>query len=99
MPGVIANNKGVTIEAEEGDDVQAVADGKVQEVFPDLDAVMVNHGNYFTTYINLGTITVCKGDEIKAGQVIGSVGADGQLDFWLSDAKDRMLDPEKWLRR
>jgi murein hydrolase activator len=99
MRGIIANNKGITIGADEGADVQAVADGKVQEVFPDLDAVMICHGTYFTTYSNVSGITVAKGEEIKAGQVIGSVGADGQLDFWLSDAKNQMIDPEKWLKR
>lgn len=99
MPGITRNNKGITIAAEEGTDVRAVADGKVQEVFPDLDAVMVSHGDYFSTYTNLSAITVCKGDEIKSGQVLGSVGPDGQMDFWLSDAKIRMLNPEKWLKR
>jgi septal ring factor EnvC (AmiA/AmiB activator) len=99
MRGVIGNNKGITIAAEEDADVQAVADGKVQEVFPNLDAVMVCHGTYFTTYSNVSAITVAKGEEIKEGQVIGSVGMGGQLDLWLSDEKGRMLDPEKWLRR
>jgi septal ring factor EnvC (AmiA/AmiB activator) len=99
MRNVIGNNNGITIAAEEGMDVRAVADGRVQEVFPDLDAVMISHGVFFTTYINLSAITVCKGDEIKSGQVLGSVGPDGQVDFWLSDDKVRMLDPEKWLRK
>jgi septal ring factor EnvC (AmiA/AmiB activator) len=99
MRDIIDNNKGIRITTEGGAVVQSVADGKVQEVFPDLDAVMISHGTYFTTYINLSTIIVCKGEEIKAGQVIGSVGADGQLDLWLSDGEGRMLDPEKWLKR
>jgi murein DD-endopeptidase MepM/ murein hydrolase activator NlpD len=98
MVGITANNKGVTIGAEEGSDVRAVGDGQVQEVFPELDAVMVCHGDYFTTYSNLSAITVCKGDAITAGQILGVVGTGGRIDFWLSD-KVRMLDPERWLRR
>jgi murein DD-endopeptidase MepM/ murein hydrolase activator NlpD len=99
MPGVTANNKGVTIAAEEGMEVHAVADGRVQEVFPELDAVMICHGGYFTIYSNVPSITVCKGDEIKAGQVIGCAGAGGQLDFWLTDGNNNYVDPERWLRR
>ena len=99
MPGVIGNNHGITIAADEGAAVRAVADGKVQEVFADLDAVMICHGRYFTTYLNLSGISVDRGEDIKAGQTIGRVGAGGKLDFWLSDEKNTMYDPENWLRK
>jgi murein DD-endopeptidase MepM/ murein hydrolase activator NlpD len=65
----------------------------------DVNAVMVRHGKYFTTYSNLESVTVTKGEKIRTGQLIGKVSEIGQLEFVLSDEKDHKFDPEKWLRR
>jgi septal ring factor EnvC (AmiA/AmiB activator) len=99
--GVVHNNPGITIETNAGTTVKTVFDGEVQYVFSvgDVDAVMVRHGKYFTTYSNLEGVTVTKGQQVKTGQTLGRVSSIGQLEFWLSDEKDHMLDPEKWLRR
>ena len=99
MPGIKHDNPGITIAADGGSVVQAVAEGVVLDVYPDVDAVVIRHGKYFTTYSNVTGIAVAKGEDIKAGQVIGRVSAGGQMDFWLTDEKGHNLDPEKWLRR
>ena len=101
IKGIIHNNQGVTIDANAGAAVKAVFDGEVQSVFnvSDVSAVMIRHGKYFTTYSNLSTVSVSKGDQVKTGQIIGRVGEIGQLEFVLSDEKDHMFDPEKWLKR
>ena len=65
----------------------------------DVQAVMIRHGNYFTTYSNLSTVSVSKGQQVKTSQIIGRVGDAAQLEFVLSDEKSRMYDPELWLRR
>jgi septal ring factor EnvC (AmiA/AmiB activator) len=95
------NNQGITIEANPGTPVKAVFEGEVQSVFNvgDVNAVMIRHGKYFTTYSNLESVTVSKGEKIKTGQLIGKVSEIGQLEFVLSDEKDHKFDPEKWLRR
>ena len=95
------NNQGITIEANPGTPVKAVFEGEVQSVFNvgDVNAVMVRHGKYFTTYSNLESVTVTKGEKIRTGQLIGKVSEIGQLEFVLSDEKDHKFDPEKWLRR
>ncbi len=99
--GVIHNNQGITIETNAGTTVKTVFDGEVQAVFSvgDVDAVVVRHGKYFTTYSNLEGITVSKGQQVKTSQSLGRVSTIGQLEFVLSDEKDHMFDPEKWLRR
>jgi septal ring factor EnvC (AmiA/AmiB activator) len=101
IKGIIHNNQGVTIDATAGAAVKAVFQGEVQAVFNvgDVQAVMIRHGKYFTTYSNLSTVSVTKGEQVKTGQIIGRVAEIGQLDFVLSDEKDHMFDPERWLMR
>jgi murein hydrolase activator len=100
MKGVTHFNLGITIDASTGAAVKAVFNGQVQAVFNvgDASVVMIRHGKYFTTYSNLSTVSVSKGDQIKTGQIIGQVADPGSLDFVLSDEKDNKFDPEKWLK-
>jgi murein hydrolase activator len=101
IKGIVHNNQGITIEAAPNSSITAVFDGQVQNVFNvgDVTAVMIRHGKYFTTYCNLSTVAVSKGEMVKTGQLIGKLAEIGQLEFVLSDEKDRLFDPEKWLRR
>lgn len=101
IKGIIHNNQGVTIDVNAGAAVKAVFEGVVSSVFSvgDVNAVIIRHGKYFTTYSNLSTVSVSKGEQVRTGQIIGRVGDIGQLEFVLSDEKDHMFDPEKWLRR
>ena len=101
IKGVVHNNQGITIESSPGTSVTAVFDGEVQGVFfvGDVSAVMIRHGKYFTTYSNLSSVAVSKGQAVKMGQLLGKLADIGQLEFVLSDEKDRLFDPEKWLRR
>jgi len=95
------NNQGITIESNGGTIVKAVFEGEVQSVFNvgDVSAVMIRHGKYFTTYSNLESVTVSKGQQVKTGQTLGRISEIGQLEFVLSDDKSHTFDPEKWLRR
>lgn len=101
IKGIVHNNQGITIEAAPNSSITAVFDGQVQNVFNvgDVTAVMIRHGKYFTTYCNLSTVSVSKGETVKTGQLIGKLADIGQLEFVLSDEKDHLFDPEKWLRK
>jgi septal ring factor EnvC (AmiA/AmiB activator) len=101
IKGIVHNNQGITIEAAPNSSITAVFEGQVQNVFNvgDVTAVMIRHGKYFTTYCNLATVAVSKGEMVKTGQLIGRLAEIGQLEFLLSDEKDHLFDPEKWLRR
>ncbi len=101
MPGIIHTNDGITIDVAAGAAVKAVFKGEVQSVFSvgDVNGVVIRHGKYFTTYSNLSTVSVTKGEQVTTGQILGRVSEGGQLEFWLSDDKIRWLDPERWLHR
>jgi len=101
IPGVKHNNIGVTIDAHAGSVVKAVFDGEIESVLNigDAQAVMIRHGKYFTTYSNLGTVSVTKGEKVRMGQILGEVDHNGQLEFIVSDEKYNNYDPERWLRR
>jgi murein hydrolase activator len=105
IKGIIHNNAGVTIDVTAGAAVKAVFEGEVQSVMNigDVQAVMIRHGKYFTTYSNLSTVSVQKDEHVGTGQILGRVGEIGQLEFVLSefgdDKKYRNLDPERWLKR
>jgi len=101
LKGINHNSNGITIETTPGIPVTAVFGGYVQNVFTVADkaVVMIRHGKYFTTYSNLATVSVCKDDPVSTGQILGQVAENGQLDFIISDIKDKYFDPEKWLKK
>jgi septal ring factor EnvC (AmiA/AmiB activator) len=101
IKGITHNNPGITIESNQGNTVKAVFDGVVQNVINvgDVQAVIIRHGKYFTTYSNLEGVSVSKGENVKTGEALGKLSDIGQLEFIISDDKDRNLDPERWLRR
>jgi len=95
---------GLLIAAEEGAPVQAVADGKV--VYADLyqsfgPMVIMDHGaGYYSLYTHLEALTVTKGQVLKQGEAVGTVGVtlDGaRLGFEIRHLTQPM-DPNKWLK-
>jgi len=103
LKGVQHNNPGIEIQTKPNSSVKCVSDGKVLKVALIQGfnrAVIVNHGEYYSVYAKLSTVTVEKGQTIKAGEPIGTVhtGSDGiaelHFEIWKSFTK---LNPEKWL--
>ena len=93
----------ITIASPAGTAVKACFDGEVASIFDVAGntTVMIQHGKYFTTYSNLSSTSVAKGQKIKTGQVIGRVGTnldgDGELNFVLA-RENQMINPSPWLR-
>jgi murein hydrolase activator len=95
---------GIEISLPMGSNIKAVADGVVSAIF-DLGSgqtVVIRHGKYFTTYNNLSSASVSKGQEVKAGKVLGKAAmgtnGDGQIIFMVTNDKNVNLDPESWLK-
>lgn len=94
----------VNIAADVGTPVKAVFDGTVSTIqqIEDMQVVILQHGRYFSTYSNLSSVTVQKGQEVKTGQVLGKVAANfdgvGAIDFYMSNETSN-FDPEKWLHK
>lgn len=97
-------NEGIDIAVENGEAVKAVFDGTVLDIFvmPSYgQCVMVQHGtSYFTFYCRMDKINVKKGDKVKTGQQLGTVGViNGTAQMHFELWKDKTpQNPSNWLR-
>lgn len=104
LPDVKYDNPGIDVAVSAGAPVQAVYAGKVSGVYmlPGFHTVViVNHGGYYTVYGNIGTASVKVGDQVKAGQRLGTVAPDegnggGSLHFEVWKNREK-LNPADWL--
>ena len=75
------HNSGVEITTDQGSNARAVFDGVVTSVIvlsPVNKAVMIQHGDFFTVYQNLSSVSVSKGDKVTRKQTIGKVRTNGE---------------------
>lgn len=100
------NNPGVNIAGAGGAAVNCVFEGKVMEIvsIPAYNrCVLVRHGAYITVYANLVSVSVRKGDGLKAGQTIGRIANSANDDenflHFEIHRETETLNPEQWLRR
>ena len=105
LKNVVVENRGVDIQTNAGEPVRAIFDGKVLTVssIPGMNnIVMIQHGEYFTVYAKLRSVSVREGQTVSARQPIGTVytSSDGtsevQFQLWRNSAN---LNPETWLGR
>lgn len=97
-------NNGIDITVARGSDVKTVFKGVVKQVFvmPGYNqCVLIRHGNYFTFYCKLKTVSVKAGDKVSTGDVIGmvdTINGETQLHFevWQNT---KPQNPETWLRK
>ena len=105
---VMINNTGVDIQTSPGATVRAVFDGTVSTVLTmdGVKMVMIKHGNYFTVYNNLQSVSVSKEQQVKTNQPIGVVANDDNgeptVKFAIYKANGKKggssnLNPELWL--
>jgi murein hydrolase activator len=102
--GTVIDVTGITVATDIGSSVKAIFDGMVTSVvfIEDMQVVILQHGEYFSTYSNLGSVSVKTGQNVKTGQVIGKAAANldgtGAIDLYINDAKGNNIDPERWLK-
>ena len=104
---VVLDNDGIDIRAPAGTPVRAIYVGSV--VFRDWidergNMVVLDHGNgYYSLYAHLERFYVALGDQVSAGQAIGTVGETGSLKGSILHFEIRRqaqaLDPADWLTR
>ncbi len=104
---VEVNNPGLDLETALGATARAVHPGFVSAVFVQEGfghVILVRHGSYLTVYANVQTIKVKKGDNLKAGDIIGTVAPSefnpsrGMLHFEIRREREK-FDPQQWLKR
>ena len=102
---LIIHNSGVEITTESGSAARAVFSGEVTKVIiisPLTKLVCVQHGDFFTVYQNLGSVSVSAGDRVSAKQSLGKIrtNAEGKtiLKFTISQ-NATFVNPTQWLKR
>jgi septal ring factor EnvC (AmiA/AmiB activator) len=101
------NNDGIDIQANEGATVRASFAGEVRIAgsFPGTGYkwVMIKHGEYFTIYSKLRSVSVSPGQKISVKQSIGTVytdPSDGTTQVHFEIRKGQVpMNPETWLAR
>lgn len=103
-PMVIVENNGIDIKTAAKAPVKAIADGEVVSVFsiPGAhQAVMLRHGDFYTTYSNIEAVAVRSQQQVKAGTRLGAVAKDQQgryvlhFEVWRGKSKE---NPLSWVR-
>lgn len=106
QPRLTVNNKGINIAAKRGASVYCVFEGVVTRVLfinGLNNCVMVRHGEYYTVYSNLASVSVKNGDVVALDQKLGSLSSGDNSDeytlhFELWKGTD-YLNPEQWLAK
>lgn len=106
LKNVETNNGGIDIETSSDSRARAIFDGKVSGVFQTADfnnVVMIRHGEYLTIYVNIAGVNVKSGQEVKSGDIIGTIFSDPNddnrtvLHFEIRHEVEK-LNPELWLK-
>lgn len=94
-------NEGIDYATRPGAPVRAAADGTVAAITRDTDRVpilILRHANgYLTVYANISNIGVDRGDRVRAGQAVASVGEGDFLHFELRRELEA-IDPTPFFR-
>lgn len=97
------HNSGVEITTEDGSNARAVFGGEVISVIvlsPVNKAVIIQHGDFFTVYQNLSSVSVSKGETVKIKQSLGRVRTNENGKAVLKFCVKQNLqynNPQSWL--
>ena len=99
-------SNGVTIATTPKSEARAVFEGEVMTILSfkgSNPTILIKHGNYITTYKNMGKVYVKKGDKVKAKQPIGEIFTHPQtgkttLQFSVFNAL-KPQNPKSWIYR
>ena len=72
----------------------------IQVLSPVNKAVVIQHGDYFTVYQNLSSVSVSTGDKVSRKEIIGKIRTTGDgktvIKFLISQ-NTTYLNPASWL--
>jgi septal ring factor EnvC (AmiA/AmiB activator) len=103
IKSIIISNNGIDITAPPGQEVRAIFNGTVvgKKIIPGFDyMIIVQHGSYYSVYSRLTKAHVKLGDNVKTGQVIGSLQSEAtsnprlHLEVWKNK---KQMNPELWI--
>lgn len=99
-------NNGIDFESSAGAHAKAVFPGKVSMIIVMegyKNVILIRHGDYLTVYAGIDELKVRKGQEVKAGESLGTLAVDpasekAHLHFEVRHEKEK-LDPSQWLKQ
>ena len=103
LKGIVEENDGIDIRTQPNSNVRTVFDGVVSKItsIPGYgNTLIIKHGEYFTLYSRLKSISVTTGQTIKAKTVIGQVAtnAEGEAVVHFQTWKGlQIMDPATWI--
>lgn len=103
-PEIKHQNNGVIIATEANANARAIFKGEVVAILRVPGGglgVQLRHGNYITTYYNLKSVSVSKGDQVKEKDLLGIINTNPfngqtQLKFYLYQNMTK-LNPQQWI--
>ena len=103
-PSIMIESSGIEISSERGAKARSVFSGEVSDVqmAPNGSAtIMIRHGDYTTTYSNIGKIFVRKGDKVSTKQALGEVyfneNTGKAILKFLIYQNTTKLNPQNWI--
>jgi murein DD-endopeptidase MepM/ murein hydrolase activator NlpD len=104
LDGIKVKNNGIDIATKKGSSARAVFNGIVTSIIVITNtnkAVLIRHGDYFTVYSNLESVSVSKGQTVTTKQRIGTVytgDSDGKTELHFEVWEGKLLcNPALWL--
>ncbi|UIR54974.1 peptidoglycan DD-metalloendopeptidase family protein [Sphingobacterium sp. SRCM116780] len=100
---VSVSHESLKLETSSGATVKAVFSGTVTSTLTlnGLKVIIISHGEFFSVYSNLASFSVSKGQKVSAGQAIGTVANDPDLDAPVLDFQiwqgQTPMNPQSWL--
>ena len=102
---IVIHNSGIDITTDSGSSARAVFAGEVSGVqvsqTTNTYTVLVRHGDFFTAYSNLSSVSVSVGNKVAAKQTLGKIKTNAKgnsvLKFVINQ-NTTILNPKSWLK-
>jgi murein hydrolase activator len=103
-PSIMIESSGIEVSSERGAKARSVFSGEVSDVQINVNGnatIMVRHGDYTTTYSNIGTVYVKKGDKVSTKQALGeifyNVNTGKAILKFLIYQNTTKMNPQSWI--
>ena len=106
LDGIKVKNNGIDISTTQGSAARAVLSGTVSSIVTITNnnmAVIIRHGEFFTVYSNLGSVSVSKNQSVSTKQSIGTVytnAEEGKTELHFEIWQGKVIcNPTEWIAK